>query len=95
MFHKSPAAIEDSAVLSGVLGCQPLRRINQVRFGSNPAVSRDGYQMARQSNSRSLRSAQTRKRPVPSLLENGGKWARFRGGLWDSEEGSPSLEVLG
>ncbi|MBW2722306.1 MAG: hypothetical protein JRC67_08830 [Deltaproteobacteria bacterium] len=36
MFHESPAATADSAVLPGVLGCRPLRRTVQVRLGSNP-----------------------------------------------------------
>ena len=55
------------AVLPGVLGCRPLRRTVQVRLGTNPAVPRDGYQVARPSSSRSLRSAQSRKR-VPSFV---------------------------
>ncbi|MEE9120523.1 MAG: hypothetical protein V3U56_04470 [Syntrophobacteria bacterium] len=35
------------AVLPGVLGCQSLRRTVQVRLGTNPAVPRDGCQVAR------------------------------------------------
>jgi hypothetical protein len=34
MFHESPGATEDMAVLPGVLGCRTLRRTVQVRFGS-------------------------------------------------------------
>ena len=40
-------ATEDMAVLPGVLGCRTLRRTVQVRFGSNPAVPRDGCPVAR------------------------------------------------
>ena len=60
-------ATTDMAALPGVLGCRPLRRTAQVRLETNPAVPRDGCQVARPSNSRSLRSAQTRKR-VPSFV---------------------------
>ncbi|MDH3952290.1 MAG: hypothetical protein OEV11_14770, partial [Deltaproteobacteria bacterium] len=35
MFHESPAATADMAVLPGVLGCRTLRRTVQVRLGSN------------------------------------------------------------
>jgi hypothetical protein len=35
MFHESPAATADAAVLPGVLGCRPLRRTVQVRLGTN------------------------------------------------------------
>jgi len=56
IFHESLAAITDMAVLPGVLGCRPLRRTVQVRLGTNPAVPRDGCQVARPSSSRSLRS---------------------------------------
>ncbi|MEE8317064.1 MAG: hypothetical protein V3W07_04100 [Syntrophobacteria bacterium] len=35
------------AVLPGVLGCRLLRRTVQVRLGTNPAVPRDGYPVAR------------------------------------------------
>ena len=70
MFHEWPTATVDMAVLPGVLGCSfdrlTLRRTVQVRLGSNPAVPRDGCQVAPPSNSRSLRSAQSRKR-VPSF----------------------------
>ncbi|MGB6282022.1 MAG: hypothetical protein WBG91_17550, partial [Syntrophobacteria bacterium] len=55
------------AILPGVLGCRPLRRTVQVRLGTNPAVPRDGCQVAHPSSSRSLRSAQSRKR-VPSFV---------------------------
>mgnify|MGYP001547842038 CR=1 FL=1 len=41
IFHESPAATTDMAVLPGVLGCRPLRRTVQVRLGTNPAVPRD------------------------------------------------------
>jgi hypothetical protein len=40
IFHESPAATTDMAVLPGVLGCRTLRRTVQVRLGSNPAVPR-------------------------------------------------------
>ena len=36
IFHESPAATVDMAVLPGVLGCRTLRRTIQVRLGSNP-----------------------------------------------------------
>ncbi|MGB5923174.1 MAG: hypothetical protein WBH36_13170 [Syntrophobacteria bacterium] len=55
------------AALPGVLGCRPLRRTVQVRLGTNPAVPRDGCPVALPSSSRSLRSAQSRKR-VPSFV---------------------------
>jgi hypothetical protein len=35
MFHEWPTATMDMAVLPGVLGCRPLRRTIQVRFGTN------------------------------------------------------------
>jgi len=35
MFHESPAATTDMAVLPGVLGCWPLRRTVQVRLETN------------------------------------------------------------
>ncbi len=41
IFHESPVATTDMAVLLGVLGCRPLRRTVQVRLGTNPAVPRD------------------------------------------------------
>ncbi|MEJ2235979.1 MAG: hypothetical protein P8X67_18905 [Syntrophobacterales bacterium] len=41
IFHESSAATADMTVLPGVLGCQPLRRTDQVRLRSNPAVPRD------------------------------------------------------
>ncbi|MDH3929114.1 MAG: hypothetical protein OEV22_14335 [Deltaproteobacteria bacterium] len=44
-----------------------LRRTVQVRLRTNPAVPRDGCQVAHPSSSRSLRSAQSRKR-VPSFV---------------------------
>jgi hypothetical protein len=47
MFNKTPAATADMAVLPGVLGCRILRRTGQVRLGSNPAVPRDGFPVAR------------------------------------------------
>jgi hypothetical protein len=50
MFHESPATTADSAVLPGVLRCRSLRRTIQVRLGTNPAVARDGYQVARPSS---------------------------------------------
>jgi hypothetical protein len=36
MFHESPAATTDMAVLPGVLGCRHLRRTVQVRLGPIP-----------------------------------------------------------
>ncbi|MEJ2431131.1 MAG: hypothetical protein P8075_19770 [Deltaproteobacteria bacterium] len=39
-------ATTDMAVLPGVLGCWLLRRTVQVRFETNPAVARDGCQVA-------------------------------------------------
>ncbi len=38
IFHGSPAATTDMAVLPGVLGCRTLRRTVQVRLVTNPAV---------------------------------------------------------
>ena len=35
IFHESPAATADMAVLPVVLGCRTLRRTSQVRLGSN------------------------------------------------------------
>ncbi|MBW2580432.1 MAG: hypothetical protein JRD00_05705 [Deltaproteobacteria bacterium] len=35
IFHESPAATTDMAVLPGVLGCRTLHRTVQVRLGSN------------------------------------------------------------
>jgi hypothetical protein len=35
IFHGSPAATTDMAVLHGVLGCRPLRRTVQVRLGAH------------------------------------------------------------
>ena len=35
MFHESPAATADMAVLPGLLGCRTLRRTVQVRLRSN------------------------------------------------------------
>ncbi|MDH3801630.1 MAG: hypothetical protein OEU80_06040 [Deltaproteobacteria bacterium] len=37
-------------VLPGVLGCRPLRRTAQVRLGPNPAIPRDGCQVAHPSS---------------------------------------------
>ena len=50
IFHESLAATTDMAVLPGVLGCRLLRRTVQVRLGTNPAVTRDGYPVARPSS---------------------------------------------
>jgi hypothetical protein len=50
MLHESLAATLDMAVLPGVLGCRLLRRTFQVRFGTNPAVLRDRYPVARPSS---------------------------------------------
>ena len=36
MFHESPSATADMAVLPGVLGCGTLRRTAQVRLGPIP-----------------------------------------------------------
>ena len=43
-------ATTDMAVLPGVLGCRLLQRTIQVRLGTNPAVPRDGCQVARPSS---------------------------------------------
>ncbi|MEJ2364108.1 MAG: hypothetical protein P8075_15750 [Deltaproteobacteria bacterium] len=43
-------ATTDMAVLPAVLGSWVLRRTVQVRFGTNPAVARDGCQAARPSS---------------------------------------------
>jgi hypothetical protein len=67
MFYESLAATTDLAVLPAVLGCRILRRTVQVRLGTNPAVPRDGCPVAHPYNSRSLRSAQSRKR-VPIFV---------------------------
>jgi hypothetical protein len=40
MFHEFSTTTTDMAVLQCVLGCRPLRHTIQVRFGTNPAVSR-------------------------------------------------------
>ncbi|MDH3555730.1 MAG: hypothetical protein OES18_07770 [Deltaproteobacteria bacterium] len=66
------------AVLPGVLGCRPLRRTVEVRLGANPAVPRDGCQVARPSSSRSLRSAQSRKR-VPSCVVSRQQFMKYPG----------------
>jgi hypothetical protein len=50
IFHESLAATADMAVLPGVLGCRTLRRTVQVRLGTNPAVPRDGFPVARPSS---------------------------------------------
>ena len=68
MFHELPAALADSVVLPGVLGCRPL---SDVPFGhaSGPIPRYRGTVTRWQapSISRSLRSAQSRKR-VPSFM---------------------------
>ena len=62
IFHESPAATADMAILPVVLGCRTLRRTVQVRLGSNPAVPRDGCPVAKPSlrsgdcNSRNIRA---------------------------------------
>ncbi|MEJ2429086.1 MAG: hypothetical protein P8075_09230 [Deltaproteobacteria bacterium] len=43
-------ATTDMVVLPAVLGCRPLRRTIQVRFGTNPAAARDGCQVAHPSS---------------------------------------------
>ena len=78
IFHESLAATTDLAVLPGVLGCRTLRRTVQVRLGTNPAVPRDGCQVARLFNSRSLRSAQSRKR-VPSFVVSRQQFMKYPG----------------
>ncbi len=50
MFHEALAATLDMAVLPGVFGCRYLRRTGQVCLGTNPAVPRDGCQVARPSS---------------------------------------------
>jgi hypothetical protein len=61
------------AVLPGVLGCRPLRRTVQVR---KPTPC--GCQVAHPSNSRSLRSAQSRKR-VPSFVVSRQQFMKYPG----------------
>ena len=75
IFHESLAATTDVAVLPGVLGCWPLRRTVQVRLGPIP---RYGCQVARPSSSRSLRSAQSRKR-VPSFVVSRHQFMKYPG----------------
>jgi hypothetical protein len=50
----------------------------QVRLGTNPAVPRDGCQVAHPSSSRSLRSAQSRKR-VPSCVVSRQQFMKYPG----------------
>ncbi len=50
IFHELPAATTDVDVLPGVLVCRSLRRTVQVRLETNPAVPRDGCQVARPSS---------------------------------------------
>jgi hypothetical protein len=61
-----PSFLASSGAPSQAQDKLTLRRTVQVRLGSNPAVPQDGCLVARPSNSRSLRSAQSRKR-VPSF----------------------------
>ena len=49
IMHEPPAAIADLTVLPGVLGSRTLRRTEQVRLRSSPAVPRDGCPVARPS----------------------------------------------
>ncbi|MGW8222975.1 MAG: hypothetical protein ACWGP1_12585, partial [Syntrophobacteria bacterium] len=77
-FHESPAASTDLAILPGVLGCRLLRRTVQVRLRVNSAVAWDGCQVARPSSSRSLRSAQSRKR-VPSFAVSRQQFMKYPG----------------
>jgi hypothetical protein len=73
IFHESLAATTDMAVLPGVLGCRLLRRTVQVR---KPTPC--GCQVARPSDSRSLRSAQSRKR-VPSFVVSRQQFMKYPG----------------
>jgi hypothetical protein len=73
IFHESLAATTDMAVLPGVLGCRILRRTVQVR---KPTPC--GCQVARPSDSRSLRSAQSRKR-VPSFVVSRQQFMKYPG----------------
>jgi hypothetical protein len=66
IFHESLAATTHMAVLPGVLVCRTLRRTVQVRKPI-PRYRGTSCQVARPSSSRSLRSAQSRKR-VPSFV---------------------------
>ena len=50
IFHELPAATTDVGVLPGVLVCRSLQRTVEVRLGTNPAVPRDGCQVARPSS---------------------------------------------
>ncbi|UCG12449.1 MAG: hypothetical protein JSU72_18495, partial [Deltaproteobacteria bacterium] len=72
-------ATTDMAVLPGVLGCRPLRRTVQVRLGTNPAVLRDGCQVARTSSSRSLRSVPTPLGRVPSYAVSRKQFMKYPG----------------
>ncbi|MGB6375268.1 MAG: hypothetical protein WBG24_00915 [Syntrophobacteria bacterium] len=56
----------------------PLRCTIQVRLGTNPAVPRDGCLVAHPSFSRSLRSAQSRKR-VPSFAVSRQEFMKYPG----------------
>ncbi|MEE8621017.1 MAG: hypothetical protein V3T37_03085 [Syntrophobacteria bacterium] len=78
IFHESLAATTDMVVLPGVLVCWSLRRTIQVRLETNPAVPRDGCQVAHPSSSRSLRSAQSRKR-VPSFVVSRQQFTKYPG----------------
>ena len=48
--ERSAASANNMAVLPGVLGCWLLRRTVEVRLGTNPAVARDGCQVAHPSS---------------------------------------------
>jgi len=79
MLHESLAATLDLAVLPGVLGCRFLRRTIQVRLGTNPAVPRDGYPVARPSpwsrdiNSWNIRASQLIFRALQLEYWNNGR----------------------
>jgi hypothetical protein len=49
IMHELPAATADLAVLPGAVGSRTLRRTQQVRLSSSPAVPRDGCPVARPS----------------------------------------------
>ncbi|MGD9168017.1 MAG: hypothetical protein PVH33_14995, partial [Syntrophobacterales bacterium] len=80
IFHELLAATTDMAVLPGVLGCRPLRRTVQVR---KPTPC--GCQVAHPSNSRSLRSAQSRTasgicdKRVPSFVVSRQQFMKYPG----------------
>ena len=62
MFDESPAAISDTVVLPGVLGCWTLRRTVQVRLGSNPLWLPGGTPISKISRRRYVKHPDVRTR---------------------------------